>query len=161
MADYAFRSYHERQEIERMVEAGMSVKEIAGSLGISLSAVYAELRTAPGSLTSACATTPTWPSSVSSRGLNGEVGAPAMRHETPHLLKTKEDKTVSNNPIVLKSNRLSDECIGTVRLTPEAEKVVRRLRAKTSLPIRQIVSEIIVQAENLIDIEGPDDDAED
>lgn len=46
-------------------------------------------------------------------------------------------------------------------LTPEAEKVVRRLRAKTSLPIRQIVSEIIVQAENLIDIEGPDDDAED
>ena len=35
------------------------------------------------------------------------------------------------------------------------------LRAKTSLPIRQIVSEIIVQAENLIDIEGPDDDAED
>ena len=44
MADYAFRSYHERQEIERMVEAGMSVKEIAGSLGISLSAVYAELR---------------------------------------------------------------------------------------------------------------------
>lgn len=44
MADYAFRSYHERQEIERMVEAGMSVKEIAGSLGISLSAVYSELR---------------------------------------------------------------------------------------------------------------------
>lgn len=44
MADYAFRSYHERQEIERMVEAGMSVKEIAGSQGISLSAVYAELR---------------------------------------------------------------------------------------------------------------------
>lgn len=44
MADYAFRSYHERQEIERMVEAGMSVKEIAGSLGISPSAVYAELR---------------------------------------------------------------------------------------------------------------------
>ena len=84
-----------------------------------------------------------------------------MRHETPHLLKTTEDKTVCNNPIVLKSNRLSDECIGTVRLTPEAEKVVRRLRAKTSLPIRQIVSEIIVQAENLIDIEGPDDDAED
>ena len=53
------------------------------------------------------------------------------------------------NPIVLKSNRTSDECIGTVRLTPEAEKVIRRLRAKTALPIRQIVSEIIVQAEKL------------
>ena len=37
---------------------------------------------------------------------------------------------MSNNPIVLKSNRLSDECIGTVRLTPEAEKVVRRLRQR-------------------------------
>lgn len=68
---------------------------------------------------------------------------------------------MSNNPIVLKSNRLSDECVGTVRLTPEAEKVVRRLRAKTGLPIRRIVSEIIVQAENLIDIEnGEDDDDE-
>ena len=68
---------------------------------------------------------------------------------------------MSNNPIVLKSNRLSDECIGTVRLTPEAEKVVRRLRAKTGLPIRRIVSEIIVQAENLIDIEnGEGDDDE-
>lgn len=66
----------------------------------------------------------------------------------------------SNNPIVLKSNRLSDECIGTVRLTPEAEKVVRRLRAKTGLPIRRIVSEILVQAESLIDIESAEDDAE-
>lgn len=62
------------------------------------------------------------------------------------------------NPIVLKVPRISDECIGTVRLTPEAEKVVRRLRAKTNLPIRQIVSEIIVQAENLIDIDTADDD---
>ena len=64
------------------------------------------------------------------------------------------------NPIVLKSNRPSDECIGTVRLTPEAEKVIRRLRAKTALPIRQIVSEIIVQAENLIDIEDANEERE-
>ena len=59
-------------------------------------------------------------------------------------------------PIVLKGKSPSDECIGTVRLTPEAEKVVRRLRFKTGMPIRQIVSEIIVQAESLIDY----DDAE-
>ncbi len=66
---------------------------------------------------------------------------------------------MSNNPnhIVLKACRISDECIGVVRLTPEAEKVVRRLRAKTNLPIRQIVSEIIIQAENLIDIDTADD----
>ena len=44
--------------------------------------------------------------------------------------------------------------------TPEAEKVVRRLRFKTGLPIRQIVSEIIVQAESLIDISGDDDEDE-
>ena len=61
------------------------------------------------------------------------------------------------NPIVLKAPRISDECIGVVRLTPEAEKVVRRLRAKTNLPIRQIVSESIIQAENLIDIDTADD----
>ena len=65
------------------------------------------------------------------------------------------------NPIVLKAPCLSNECIGTVRLTPEAEKVVRRLRAKTNLPIRQIVSEIIIQAENLIDIDTTNDDEED
>lgn len=63
-------------------------------------------------------------------------------------------------PIVLKSRTLSDECIGTVRLTPEAEKVVRRLRFKTGLPIRQIVSEIIIQAESLVDIDGCDDEDE-
>lgn len=52
----------------------------------------------------------------------------------------------------------NEECIGTVRLTPEAEKVVRRLRSKTGLPIRQIVSEIIVQAESFIDISPEEDD---
>lgn len=60
-------------------------------------------------------------------------------------------------PIVLKSNSLSDECIGTVRLTPKAEQVVRRLHRKTHLPIRQIVSEIIIQAESLIDVAGDED----
>lgn len=62
------------------------------------------------------------------------------------------------NPIVLKARVDSGETVGNVRLTPEAEKVVRRLRAKTQLSIRQIVSEIIIQAENLIDIESADDD---
>ena len=31
-------------------------------------------------------------------------------------------------PIILRTRTSTDECIGTVRLTPEAEKVVRRLR---------------------------------
>ena len=63
-------------------------------------------------------------------------------------------------PIILRTQTRTNECIGTVRLTPEAEKVVRRLRFKTGLPIRQIVSEIIVQAESLIDISGDDDEDE-
>ena len=37
----------------------------------------------------------------------------------------------SENAIVLKAGGRAMECIGTVRLTPEAEKVVRRLKAKT------------------------------
>ena len=32
MADYAFRSYEERQKIQEMVEAGLSAKDIAASL---------------------------------------------------------------------------------------------------------------------------------
>ena len=48
----------------------------------------------------------------------------------------------SNNPIVLKSSRLSDECIGTVRLTLEAERVVRRLRAKSGYTEVDIIPRI-------------------
>lgn len=64
----------------------------------------------------------------------------------------------SGNSIVLKAGGRPMECIGTVRLTPEAEKVVRRLKAKTGLPIRQIVSDIIVQAESIITIETDDEE---
>ncbi len=64
-------------------------------------------------------------------------------------------------PIVLKAKENSDDLIGTVRLTPAAEKVIRRLRYKSGLPIRQIVSEIIIQAENLIDVDcGSDSDGD-
>lgn len=55
-------------------------------------------------------------------------------------------------PIVLKA-RPTENCVGVIRLTPEAEKVVRRLHSRSNIPIRQIVSEIIIQAEHLIDID--------
>lgn len=58
-------------------------------------------------------------------------------------------------PIVLKA-RAADNSVGVVRLTPEAEKVVRRLCNRSGLPIKTIVSEIITQAEHLIDIEVSD-----
>ena len=63
-------------------------------------------------------------------------------------------------PIVLKARTSTEECIGTVRLTPEAERVIRRLQSRTSLPIRQIVSEIIIQAESLIVVSCEDDEYE-
>lgn len=58
-------------------------------------------------------------------------------------------------PIVLKA-KPQDNCVGIVRLTPEAEKVVRRLHSRSGLPIRQIVSEIIIQSESLIDVDLSD-----
>jgi hypothetical protein len=62
-------------------------------------------------------------------------------------------------PIVLKA-RSAESCVGVIRLTPEAEKVVRLLHSRSGIPIRQIVSEIIIQAESLIDIDltGADTD---
>ncbi len=44
MADYAFRSYEERQKIQSLWENGSTAKDIAGALELSLSAVYTELR---------------------------------------------------------------------------------------------------------------------
>ena len=63
-------------------------------------------------------------------------------------------------PIILHARTSQSECIGAVRLTPEAERVVRRLSFKTGLPIRQIVSEIIIQAESLIEINTPGTDGD-
>jgi len=58
-------------------------------------------------------------------------------------------------PIVLRA-KAQDNCVGVIRLTPEAEKVVRRLHSRSGLPIRQIVSEIIIQSEHLIDVDLSD-----
>ena len=44
MADYAFRSYEERQKIQSLWENGGTAKDIAEALELSLSAVYTELR---------------------------------------------------------------------------------------------------------------------
>lgn len=54
-------------------------------------------------------------------------------------------------PIVLKAQTVDN--VGVVRLSPEAEKVVRRLHSRSGLPIKTIVSEIITQSEHLIDID--------
>ena len=54
-------------------------------------------------------------------------------------------------PIVLKAQTVDN--VGVVRLSPEAEKVVRRLHSRSGLPIKTIVSEIITQSESLIDID--------
>lgn len=59
-----------------------------------------------------------------------------------------------NDRIVLRT--AGAECCrsDTVRLTPEAVAVVSRLIRKTGLSARHIVSEVLLQAEELIDIVG-------
>lgn len=44
MADYAFRSFDERQKIQGMWEASLSAQDIATEMELSLSSVYTELR---------------------------------------------------------------------------------------------------------------------
>lgn len=63
-------------------------------------------------------------------------------------------------PIVLKA-RATESSVGVVRLTPEAEKVVRRLCNRSGLPIKTIVSEIITQSEHLIDIDLTESEEDD
>lgn len=43
MADYAFRTVEERQEIQKLWEKGRTPKEISETLGKSLAVVYREL----------------------------------------------------------------------------------------------------------------------
>lgn len=64
-------------------------------------------------------------------------------------------------PIILEAKPRSAECVGMVRLSPDAERVVRRLNYQTGIPIRQIVSEIIIQAEGLIEIRSGADSVTD
>ena len=67
-----------------------------------------------------------------------------------------------SKPIRLKT-KSPGECTGVIRLSPEAEQVVRRLKAKTNLSTKTLVSQIILQAEDLSEIipAEDDDDAED
>lgn len=44
MADYAFRSFDERQKIQGMWEADLSAQDIATEMELSLSSIYTELR---------------------------------------------------------------------------------------------------------------------
>ena len=44
MADYAFRSFEERQKIQGMWEAGLSAQDIAAEMELSPSSIYTELR---------------------------------------------------------------------------------------------------------------------
>ena len=62
------------------------------------------------------------------------------------------------NAIVLKAIRPIDARSGVVRLSGEAERIVRGLSEKTNLSVKYIVSEIIIQAEKLIRIDTCESD---
>lgn len=61
-----------------------------------------------------------------------------------------------SNRIILKVrkvNRPSDNLIGTVKITPEAELVLKQIQRETGLSARHIASQIIIQAQDLIEVE--------
>lgn len=56
--------------------------------------------------------------------------------------------------IVLKTNQVPKQiACDTVKLTPEAVAVLQRLQLRSGLSARQIVSDILVQAEGIVQIE--------
>lgn len=57
------------------------------------------------------------------------------------------------NKIRIVAHRITppDPPVGVVRISPEAEAIVRALQRETGLTARSIVSQIIVQAESLIE----------
>lgn len=58
-------------------------------------------------------------------------------------------------PIIIevpRPNRLSGTNIGNIKITPEAETVLRELNHQTGLPIRYLASTIIIQAADQLEI---------
>lgn len=71
-------------------------------------------------------------------------------------------KPEPKNAIILRPKVPKKECCGVVKLTPDAEMILRRLSGQTGLSIRTIVSEIVIQSEKFIYIGRPQwDDEED
>lgn len=58
-------------------------------------------------------------------------------------------------PIILKvyrEEKMPDELRGRVRISPEAEIIIREFQRASGLSLKQIVSEIIVQAAEYVEI---------
>jgi hypothetical protein len=59
------------------------------------------------------------------------------------------------NTIKLKVHRtpkVSDNLLGTIRITPEAEAIIKQISRETGLSGRSVVSQIVIQAEPMIEI---------
>lgn len=63
---------------------------------------------------------------------------------------TDKPKIILKTPHPVKQKHIA--LSGAVRVTPEAELVVRELAGMTSLPIRQVASELLIQAAALCEI---------
>ena len=102
MACYRYLRLDERQRIQRMWEAGNTVKEIAEQLKVPLSTMYAEIKRGqdqkPASRTSGSSMTLNWPSSRCNGPLSGGAGklpghSPA--HSTTLLASGVRDHKIS------------------------------------------------------------------
>ena len=59
--------------------------------------------------------------------------------------------------IILKTNTTPKINCDTVKLTPEALSVLQRLQLRSGLSARQIVSDILLQAECMVQVEEGDE----
>ena len=78
-----------------------------------------------------------------------------MRTPPPH----RKEATHMKNTIKLrvhKSAEVRGELIGTIRITPEAETIIKQFARETGLSGRSIASQIIVQAASMIEVEEVD-----
>lgn len=60
--------------------------------------------------------------------------------------------------IILKTNTIQNQInCDTVKLTPEALSVLQRLQLRSGLSARRIVSDILLQAEHMVQVEEGDE----
>ena len=55
-----------------------------------------------------------------------------------------------------KAPEVNDNLIGTIKITPQAESIIKQLKRETGLSGRYIVSQIIIQAADMIEMETVD-----
>lgn len=60
--------------------------------------------------------------------------------------------------ILTRQSRARENLTGCVPINPEAEMIIRRISRLSGIPLRQVLSEIIIQSEEELKVISPDGD---